>query len=183
MQQHTHQEPTFPLAELAMQFLVKSNGEQPLAFVPQGPRALEVGLEALFASGTPVNPALDELLGLALVLEDDRHSPTAARLIRQAVQHHPRAMAALGLSNGDALRLKRGAARVTGGNESERAPVFGSAVPVGAKKASSMIDPLQLERARRGGRPGASKPLAPKVEANNAERPSTTRARRGFDVS
>lgn len=181
MQPETQQEPTFPLAELAMQFLVKSDGEQQLVFVPQGQRALVVGLEALFASGGPVNPALDELLGLALVLEDTRQSPAAAQLIRQAVQHHPRAMAALGLSTGEALLLKRGAARLTGGAESERAPVFGGAIPAGAKKASSMIDPLQLERARRGGRPGGAKALSPK--ADKGERPATTRTRRDFDVS
>lgn len=181
MHQETSQDRSFPLAELALQFLAKGDADQPLVFTRQGPEALDVGLSALFSSGCSAVPALEELLGLAWVLDQERQSPTAAQQIRLAVQKCPRAMASLGISKVDGATLRRGTARLTGGQDQDRAPVFGSAAPKGALKAASVIDPLALDRNRLGGRgPAPAKAAPPVAKVEGVKAP---KARRSFGVS
>lgn len=180
MTQPNSQDRAFPLAELALQFLARGDAGQPLVFTRQGPEALDVGLNALFSSGCPAAPALEGLLGLAWVLDEERQSPTAAQQIRRAIQNSPRAMACLGISRIDGAALRRGTARLTGGADQDRAPVFGSAAPKGALKAASVIDPLAFERSRVGGRAVASAKVTP---GPKPETPKAPKARRNFGIS
>lgn len=180
MSQHPPPDRKFPLAEVVSHFLMKGKGPEPLFFAPQGQDAVRVGLDALFSSGLPPVPALEELLGLAYILETDRESPSAAGLIREVVRNHPKAMAALGLTRMDTAALRRGAARLTGGNTQDRAPVYGSAAPQGSLRAAAVIDPLSLDRSRSGGRvPAPSRTAAPLVKAPT---PKGAKPRRSFDV-
>lgn len=172
---------TFPLADVALQFLVKVEGGEPLAFRPEGPRALQVGLEALFASGLPAAPALEELLGLAFVLDEERGCPAAASTIRRAVENDARALSALGISTTDGVGRKRGAAHLIGGAATDRAPVYGAAAPEGAKRAAKLIDPLTLERARHlGNRAAAERAPAPTPKEKSPV--GGSKARRQFGV-
>jgi len=184
--QQQHQAPQkFPLVGLALDFLrANEDADERLAFVPQGKEALSLGVEVLFQSGQPAAPALNDLLGLAWVLENQESSPTAAAMIRAAVQNDRRALAALGISSNDAALLRRSTARLTGAAKEERAPVFGTTAPQGSKKASSMIDPMALERSRIGKKAEAVKvPPRPKAEPASAApvKPATTR--RTFGVN
>jgi len=154
-------ESNFPMASIAIDFLRKSgDGEEQMRFCEQGKEALAVGLDALFESGLPPAPALSELLGLAAVLEDERSSPKAAGLIRDAVTADPRALRALGILQSDRGSLRRASTRLLGSAGKAKAPVFGSAAPEGAVSLATMIDPMQMERARLGTAP-ASTPRKP----------------------
>lgn len=185
-QQHQGAQPTFPLVGLAMDFLrADESAEERLTFGAHGKEALSLGVEALFQSGQPAAPALTELLGLAWVLDNQERCPTAAALIRAAVQNDQRALRALGISSSDAALLKRGAARLTGVASSDRAPVFGSAAPAGAKKASSLIDPMTLERSRIGAKaePNKAPGARPKAGVPSSDPQKPGKARRTFGVN
>ena len=174
---------TFPLADIAMQFLLKMEGEEPFVLSQQGPKARDLGLTALFSSGQAATPALNELLGLALVLDEEGGSPSAAREIRAAVKRDERALSALGISTLNPRKARRGSAHFTGGStEQERAPVFGSAAPAGAKKAAAMIDPMALDRSRLGNKATILPKSAAPAPAPKPDAPKAPKARRRFDV-
>jgi hypothetical protein len=138
----------FPLAGIVMDFLRKDQtGKEPMAFCRQGREAIDVGLQALFASGRPALPPLSDLLGLATALEA-QGSPSAARMIRAAVRRNPNALKALGVNTTDHALARRGATRLMGTKAQEQAPVFGASAPKGTIAVAKLVDPMQFDRAR-----------------------------------
>lgn len=92
----TH-DPPFPLVGLITPFLRRGRrGKERYLLVEQGDAAVGAALDALFASGEAPAPALDELYGLTVVLEEQQNSATAALRIRAVLDADPRVREAYG---------------------------------------------------------------------------------------
>jgi hypothetical protein len=175
--------PTVPLAAIVVAHLRPAlDGDEKLLFSAQGAKALGSGLEALLGSGQPIRPALEQLLGLALVLRDQQASPTAAARIGEVVSSSPQALLALGVGNGDPELGRRATERLSGGEVVLQAPVLGGTAPPGAAKMWQMLNPLALGRSLPVQKGNSERKPAPATPAKSpgSRRPTP---RRRFEIS
>jgi hypothetical protein len=134
---------------LVLEMLVSENDE--LKLHPRAAEAFERGLEALFE-----DPQVDEkgeieqLLRLVAVLEK-RESFGAADGVMSMIANSARACAALGIARPGTIVGKRRFAAFAGERRQFKAPKIDAAVPAGAIKASSFLDPGR-ERGSRAAR-------------------------------
>lgn len=120
----------FPLVSLMTPFLRRARrGRERYRLVEQAEAAITLALDALFSSGATVLPALDELYGLSVVLEEEQGSLTAALRIRAVLDGDPRVVEAYGLNSSRAQLTERSFQSFNGEARVRRAPKIGQPGP------------------------------------------------------
>jgi hypothetical protein len=145
----------FHLASFVAHLLVPgSASKEQYVLHPRFEEGMAIALGEIFESGADPKAELDALLRLIWSLSAQCDSPTAANALIGALSRHPRALAVLGISEGEAAKDRLKAfGRFAARSEKPIAPVFGRAAPAGSVKLSTLLDPGARERPRTPPRP------------------------------
>lgn len=144
-----HAENPFPLVGLITPFLRRARGgPERYLLVAQAEAAIAAALDALFASGAAVVPALDQLYGLSVVLETEHGSLTTALRIRAALDDDPRVVAAYDRTPNDARTTERSFQDFRGEVRARRAPKIDQPAPQRGLELRQLGRGFDRDRAR-----------------------------------